>query len=313
MSKVLILSSPFLQALPEFEPELRRRGIVTESGVRSPRITQEALHQIITDYDAVVVGGTDKFDRPLLQQASSRVRLLVKWGVGIDNIDLAAAEELGMTVRYSPGLLAEPVANMAMGYLLMLARGLHLQNSEMHAGRWTKVAGVSLEGRTLGVVGVGAVGRRLLEKAAAFRLRLVGCDTRPPDAAWLAQAGVTMAPLDELLASSDFVVLCASGGSDNNALINPAALKRMKPTACLVNIARGQLVDETALADALKNGRLAGAALDVFQKEPLPADSPLRGLSNCVLSPHNANSEDQANWRVSENTVRHLLDNLPPA
>jgi len=310
MPKVLILSSPFLQALPEFEPELTRRGITPVSGVRTPRITQEALHQIITDFDAVVVGGTDKFDRALLEKARGRVRLLVKWGVGIDNIDLAAAEEFGMTVRYSPGLLAEPVANMAIGYLLMLARGLHIQNSEMHAGRWTKVNGVALEARTVGVIGVGAVGRRVLEKAAAFGMRLVGCDTRPPEETWRSRTGVTMASLEELLADSDFVVLCASGGGAGGPLINESALKRMKQGAYLINVARGQLVEEPALASALTSGHLAGAGLDVFEKEPLPAGSPLRGLPNCILSPHNANSEDRANWRVSENTVRHLLENL---
>jgi phosphoglycerate dehydrogenase-like enzyme len=197
-----------------------------------------------------------------------------------------------------------------MAYILAFARRGPWLDRAMKAGEWEKLPGRSLRECTLGVIGVGNCGKAVLRRAAAFGMRLLGNDIVAIDPAFTAKHAVEMTALDKLLARSDFVSVHCDLNPTSFHIIDAAALAKMRPGAVLVNTARGPLVDEPALVQALQSGRLAGAALDVFETEPLPKDSPLLGMDNVLLAPHNANSSPAAWEYVHQNTIRNLLEGL---
>jgi D-3-phosphoglycerate dehydrogenase len=310
MRKVLVLSSLFMAGLPKYEDLLKQKGIEIVSEVKKPRITYDELYDIVDQFDGVVVGGVDNFDERMIAKASKRVKFLVKWGVGVDNIDLQAAGKYRIAVRHSPGYLSEPVSNMVIAYIFMLARQLHLQNFDAHHGKWIKRAGLSLEGRTLGVIGVGSVGKKVITKAKAFGMNILGSDPQAIDEEFIKRYGFKVVENDELFDQSDFIALCCNLTKDNYHLLNDAAFSKMKEGVFIINTARGALVDEHVLFRAIQSGKVAGAALDVFEKEPIEPDNPLLKFDNVILSPHNAMSEDKAIEAVTKNTVDMLIEEL---
>ena len=310
MRKILVLSSSFLTGLSEYEDLLKQKGIEIVSGVKKPRITYDELYDIVNQFDGIVVGGVDNFDERMIAKASKRVHVLVKWGVGVDNIDLQAADRYRIPVRYSPGYLAEPVSNMVIAYILMLARQLPLQNFDTHTGKWIKRSGLSLEGRTLGVIGVGSVGKKVITKAEVFGMKVLGSDPMIIDDDFTKKHELKIVENDELFKQSDFIALCCNLTKDNYHLLNDAAFSKMKEGGFIINTARGALVDGQALIKAIQSGKVAGAALDVFEKEPIEPDNPLLKLDKVILSPHNAMSEDNAIAAVTKNTVEMLIEDL---
>lgn len=310
MRKILVLSSPFLMGLSNYEELLKQKGIETVSGVKKPRITYDELYDIVDQFDGIVVGGVDNFDERMIAKASTRVKVMVKWGVGVDNIDLHAADKYRIAVRYSPGYLSEPVSNMVIAYILMLARHFHLQNFDTHTGKWIKRSGLSLEGRTLGVIGVGSVGKKVITKAKVFGMKVLGSDPMTIDKEFIKRHELKIVENDELFEQSDFIALCCNLTKDNYHLLNDAAFSKMKKGVFIINTARGALVDKHALFKAIQSGKVAGAALDVFEKEPIEPDNPLLKFDNVILSPHNAMSEDGAIAAVTKNTVEMLIEEL---
>ena len=310
MGKILVLSSPFLTGLSKYEDLLKQKGIEIVSGVKKTRITYDELYDIVDLFDGIVVGGVDNFDERMIAKASKRVKVLAKWGVGVDNIDLQAADKYRIPVRYSPGYLAEPVSNMVIAYILMLARQLHLQNFDTHTGKWIKRAGLSLEGRTLGVIGVGSVGKKVITKAKVFGMKVLGSDPMTIDKEFTKGHDLKIVENDELFEQSDFIALCCNLTKDNYHLLNDATFSKMKDGVFIINTARGALVDEQALIKAIQSGKVAGAALDVFENEPIEPASSLLKIDNVILSPHNAMSEDGAIAAVTKNTVEMLIGEL---
>jgi D-3-phosphoglycerate dehydrogenase len=197
-----------------------------------------------------------------------------------------------------------------IGYILAFARRLPWMDDAMKAGMWEKLLGRSLCECTLGVVGVGNIGKAVVRRARAFGMKVLGNDIVEIDHVFLAETGVKMTTLDDLLKRADFVSLNCDLNPTSYHLINKKRLRNMKPTAVLIHTARGPVADEAALVIALKEGTIAGAALDVFEVEPLPLDSPLRKMDNVMLAPHNANSSPAAWERVHWNTIRNLLEGL---
>jgi D-3-phosphoglycerate dehydrogenase / 2-oxoglutarate reductase len=211
-------------------------------------------------------------------------------GLGVDNIDLAAARERGIMVTYVPDYCMAEVSDHAMALLLALARKVPFANAMVQSGRWEMAAVAPihrLQGRTLGLVGLGHIPRALVPKAKAFGLEVLACDPFvAPDA--FASLGVESVGFDALLAASDFVSIHAPLTRETRGMFNAGAFARMKPGALLINTARGAIIDEKALIEALDSGRLGGAALDVVETEPPPKDWPLIGRPNVVLTPHTA-------------------------
>jgi D-3-phosphoglycerate dehydrogenase len=221
----------------------------------------------------------------------------------MDNIDVEAAEDLGVRVSSTPGANARSVAELTAALLLALARNVVLHDRGVRGGSWKRLTGIELAGKSLGIVGYGAIGREVARIAQALDMEVVAHDPL------VADADVPLIPLDELLATSDAVSLHLPLTPETRGIVGSDELAAMKSTAFLLNTARGGLVDEDALADALRSGRLAGAALDGFEEEPL-GDSPLRGVDNVVLSPHAGAATHEAVLRTAAWAVDQLLRDL---
>jgi D-3-phosphoglycerate dehydrogenase len=194
--------------------------------------------------------------------------------------------------------------------MLCFARNLTTQDRQMKAGTWFKLPGKALNECTLGIVGVGNIGQTVARRARAFGMRLLGTDPRQPPAAFLDETGLTMLPLEAVLKQADFISLNCDLNPTSLHLLSHTEFALMQPTAVVINTARGPVIDEAALIAALSAGQIAGAGLDVFEHEPLPADSPLRGMDNVLMAAHNANSSPSAWERVHQNTVRQVLEVL---
>ncbi len=216
---------------------------------------------------------------------SPRLRAILKHGVGIDNIDIPAATDRGIAVFNAPGANANAVAELAMGSMLSLARRIPMVHQMVKTGGWQRHIGTEIEGKTLGVVGLGNIGRTLARKARLLGLRVLATDLYP-DMAFCAEHGVQLASLEELLRQSDYVSLHIFGGTNNAHLIGVDQLAMMKPTAYLLNFARGEVVDLDALAEALHAEKLKGAAIDAYVSEPPDTGHPVFSHPNVVFTPH---------------------------
>jgi D-3-phosphoglycerate dehydrogenase len=228
----------------------------------------------------------------------------------VDSIDAAACGRLGIQLYRTPNAFTTPVADSVMGYILAFARRHPWMDREMKAGGWTKQPGRALSECTLGIIGVGNIGKAVTRRARAFGMRVLGTDIVEIDHVFIAETGIEMVPLEELLGRSDFISLNCDLNPTSRHLIDAKALAQVKSGAILLNTARGAIVVEAALIDALQSGHLAGAALDVFEVEPLPPESPLLMMTDVLLAPHNANSSPAAWERVHQNTIRNLLAGL---
>jgi phosphoglycerate dehydrogenase-like enzyme len=306
--RVLVSAPYLLPALEEFRPFLEAAGVEIIRAHVCERLSEKELLPVVETLDGVICGD-DQFSERVLR-AASHLKVISKWGTGIDSIDTRAAEELGIRVCNTPDAFTDPVADTVLGYVLCFARRLPWMDRDVRNGLWTKPAAVSLKERTLGVVGVGHIGKAVVRRARAFGMRVLGTDPVPVPASFIAETDLRIVPLLALLEESDFVSLHCDLNPTSFHLIGGDELAVVRRSAYLINTARGPVVDEPALACALNEGRIAGAALDVFEVEPLPADSPLRGMENCLLAPHNANSDLACRRRVHESTIANLLKGL---
>lgn len=268
------------------------------------------------DADALIISSSPVTRR--VMESLEGLKAVMRTGVGYDVIDVAAATELGVVVINVPDIWIREVANHALALLLAWNRKIVTLDREVHAGVWgSRVPGTitgSLHGETVGIVGLGNIGSAFARRIAALETRVIACDPYV-DEARFKTLGVERVTLDELAARSDYVSVHALLNAETRGLLNEAFFRRMKAAACLINTSRGPVVDEAALARALQEGRLAGAALDVFEEEPLGADSPLRRMDNVILTPHAAYFSSpavaQVPRRCGEEIARVLLKERP--
>jgi D-3-phosphoglycerate dehydrogenase len=274
------------------------------------RPSPQELRETIAGYDGLIVRSSVRVDAELLA-AAPRLRVVGRAGVGLDNVDIDAASLRGVIVMNTPGANTIATAEHTLAMLLALCRHVPHADRSLREGEWSRgrYLGVQLYGKTLGVVGLGRIGMRVSQRAQAFGLSVVAFDPYISDDV-AREVKVTLVSLAELLEQADFITLHAALTPDTRGLIDAAAIARMKPGVRIVNCARGGLVDEEALVEGLRAGHVAGAALDVFQDEPLPADSPLRELENVVLTPHLAASTVEAQRDVGTQIVDQVLDAL---
>jgi D-3-phosphoglycerate dehydrogenase len=306
--RVLISAPYFLPVVEEFRHRLEQEGIEIVTVDVAERLGEEQLLALIGTIDGAICGD-DRFTERVLT-AAPRLKVISKWGTGIDSIDQDAAAKLGIRVCNTPDAFTNPVADTTLGLILCFARGLLAMDQDIRRGRWVKRDSVALKECTLGVIGVGNVGRAVVHRAHAFGMKLLGNDTVPVSPRFIEATGLRMVDLGQLLKEADFVSLHCDLNPTSFHVMGHEELALMRTSAYLINTARGPLIDEPALVDALSEGKIAGAALDVFEIEPLPADSPLRSFENCLFAPHNANSDLAARRRVHESTVENLLNAL---
>ena len=280
-------------------------------------VTADAIAQLgpggleaeLADADALVVRSAVQVDAKMLQSAP-KLRAIGRAGVGVDNIDIDAATHSGIVVMNTPGANAVAVAELAIGLMISMARSIPRANSSMHAAKWEKksLQGSELRGKTLGIVGLGRIGLEVARRARSFGMELIGYD--PFIAPVIARENqVALVPLDEIFKQSDYLTLHVGLTSQTEGMINAASIKRMKPGVRIVNCARGELIVDEALAEAIRSGHVAGAALDVFRKEPLK-DSAYFGLDNVLLSPHVAGSTDEAQEAIGIQLAKQVRDYL---
>ncbi len=251
----------------------------------SPQITREELELKIPNYEVLIVRSRTKIDASLIEKAKS-LRIIGRPGTGLDNIDLNAASAKGVEVVNSPESLVEAVAEHVVGLMLALARKIPAADASTHAGEWEKerILGVELSGRTLGIVGLGRIGRRVAEIVRTLGMSIIGYDVVEISPEILQSIGCKIVDLDTLFSSSDFITLHVPLSPETVRMVDTRRLSLMQKTAFLVNASRGGVIDEAALTSALQGGLLAGAALDVFEKEP-PTGAIL-AAPNLIATPH---------------------------
>lgn len=286
----VLITTDYLRPGDDVDRHLQAAGLETVHAPLVARRDPERLVELLDGIDAALVAN-EPMTAAVLGRAP-RLRVVVRTGVGYDSIDVTAAARHGITVSNLPGVNANAVAEFTLGLLLTAARRIVQSAAGVTAGHWPREDGHELRGATLGLVGYGAAARAVVPLAQAFGMTVL-CSTGVPSDQ-RTDASVRFVELPELLASSDYVSLHTTLTERTRGLIGAAELRRMRPTAMLVNTARGALVDETALAAAVRDGVIAGAALDVVVEEPLPADSPLRAVDGIVVCSHLAGQTAQA-------------------
>lgn len=307
MDRVLVTATDYARNCAAAKAFLESEHFEVVENPHGRPMTRAELLAAVPDV-AAVVAGIDDWTDEILAHAPC-LKIIARFGVGVDNIDLAAAKRRGIAVTNARGANADAVAELAIGGILALLRNIVPLDRSTRAGGWDRFVGHTLHGRTLGLVGFGAIAKYLAKLAGAFGARLLAFDTRPDEPAARA-LGVRFTDLETLLRESDVVSLHVPATAETRRLIGAPALALMKPTAILVNTARGAVVDEPALFDALASGQIAGAFLDVHASEPTTAADPLYSLPNVLVTPHTAAETWETYRQVGLITAEAVVDVL---
>jgi D-3-phosphoglycerate dehydrogenase len=277
--------------------------IVVHTGSRT--LSEEEMLRVIPGMDAAIVG-LDSVTAKVLAAGAPRLKIIARNGVGYSNVDLKAAAAAGVVVTLTPGVNAVSVAELAIGLMLALARHIPRQDADVHKGAWSRAMGRELHGKVLGVIGTGHIGAEVIKRAQAFGMKTVAVDVQPrPE---LCQKyGVNYVSREEVFRLADFLSLHVPSTPETDGLVNSRTLRLMKPAACIINTARGELINEPDLCAALKSGLIAGFAADTLIQEPPPASHPLLSLANVVLTPHCGAYTNEAVGRSSTFAAQEVV------
>lgn len=299
--KVLVTAPYFQLVVDQWRNKFAENDIEIVVPTVNERMEEEELLPLIGDVDGIICG--DDRITPRVLDAAPKLKVISKWGTGIDSIDKVEANKRGIPVRNTLNAFTEPVSDTIFAFMLCFARGTIELDRNIRKGIWEKKLFTTLGEKTIGIIGVGNIGKAVIKRAEAFGMTILANDIEERPYQF-------MVPLEKLLQESDFVSLSTDLNPTSRQIINTERLKLMKPSAYLINAARGPLVDEKAVIKALQEKRIAGAAFDVYEEEPLPEGHPYRTMENVILSPHNANSSPKAWNRIHESTFNNLLEEL---
>lgn len=311
MIRVLVTCPPMIGMMQELERLFDELGAKPHCPAVQQTMSESELCDLVPQYDGWIIGDDPASRRVFEAGAGGNLRAAVKWGVGIDNVDFDGARACGIPVTHTPGMFGEEVADLAMCYLIALARQTHAIDAGVKRGKWPKPRGISLAGRTLGIVGLGDIGRNLVGRAQASGLRIIGYDPGVDGAALPGDLRLAVWP--ERLGECDFIAFTCALNEQNRHMLNDETMSMARQGVMIVNVARGPLINESVLVDALDTGRVASAALDVFETEPLPAESDLRRFPQCIFGSHNASNTTDAVRRTSELAIELLFNFLKRA
>ncbi|MCD4781627.1 MAG: phosphoglycerate dehydrogenase [Candidatus Omnitrophica bacterium] len=303
--KIFVALTTFAQYGQEPVERLEKSGFDFTVNKLGRRLVKEEVIQYGQGCQGIIAG-VEPYDADVIDQIPS-LECISRVGVGLDNIDLRKAKEKGLIICNTPDVVIQPVAEMAVAMMFDMLRRLSFHTLKMCSKQWVKKAGNMLCGKTVGILGLGRIGRRVAEMMRKLDLEVRGYDVHP-DQDWAKKNGVSLVGLDDVLSTADILSLHLASDKDHPFVLGSAEISKMKDGAMLINLARGQFVDEQALYDALKEEKLAGAALDVYSREPY--DGPLCGLDSVILTPHVATLTKESRLQMEVEATGNLMKNL---
>lgn len=306
--KILVTCPPMLGMMGEFLSQFRKKQIDVHCPQVVQTLSEEELIQLVPQFDGWVIGDDPATRRVLAAGKSGALKAAVKWGIGVDNIDLTAAHELGVAVANTPNMFGSEVADVAMAYVVGLARELFVIDRDVRNGRWPKPSGISLSGKTAGVIGFGDIGRNIATRLLAAEMKVIAYD--PAFKPTSKTSGVHAHQWPERIEECDFLILACPLTNETLHILNSDRLESARQGVCIVNVSRGAVIDESALIAALRTGKVRSAALEVFENEPLPMSSPLRQFDRCIFGSHNASNTLEAVRKTSERAMSILFELL---
>lgn len=311
MKKVLVSCPPMLGMLEEFLEPAREVGLELIPAKTTQVLSEEELIQQVPNYEGWIIGDDPATAEVFQASAQGSLRAAVKWGIGVDNVDFAACRDLGLPISNTPNMFGGEVADLAMAYILGLARESYLIDREIRVGGWPKPPGMSMAGKHVGVVGFGDIGEALVKRLEGFDVHVTAYDPGVEGDKGFDYIQRKNFPdcIDEL----DFMVFTCALNTYNYHMLNTDVLNKVKSGVKIVNVARGPLIDEEALMTALELGKVGAAALDVFEVEPLPQDSKLRSMERCIFGSHNGSNTREGVRRASFKALEILSGYLRDA
>jgi D-3-phosphoglycerate dehydrogenase len=303
--RILVTCPPMLRQINRFKPQFDALGWEVTAANVVQVLSVEELIELVPLHDGWIIGDDPATAEVFTAGKAGKLKAAVKWGIGVDNVDFAAARALGLPIINTPNMFGGEVADLALSYVLALARESFDIDRGIRAGQWPKPAGISLGGRTLGLIGLGDIGRNLARRALACDMKVIAWDpgfTEPPPGL----EAVEIAAWPDRIGEADFLAFTCALTPANQHMLNAETLAKAKDGVRVVNVARGPLIDEPALIAALQSGKVYSAALDVFEVEPLPAKSPLRSLDRCIFGSHNGSNTIDAVERASYRAIDSL-------
>ena len=297
-----------LRVMDVFRLRFQEHGVDVHCPEVVQTLSEDALLDLVPQFDGWIAGD-DMATRKVFEAGrAGRLKALVKWGIGTDNIDFDAAKDFGIPVKNTPFQFGREVADVAMGYITGLARETFLIDRAVRAGGWPKPRGISLKDKKVGLVGYGDIGTNIAKRALAAEMNVVVYDPAVP--VGVVGDGCEAKAWPQGLSECDFIVLACALTPQNRHMLNADTLSKAKPGVRVVNVARGPLIDEVALIEALQSGKVYSAALDVMEVEPLPMKSTLRSLDRCVFGSHNGSNTTEAVQAASERAINLLFEML---
>jgi len=299
-----------IRAIDSLKDEFARRGAEVVCPEFKQTLSVGELLKLVPQHDGWIIGDDPATAQVFRAGKDGRLRAAVKWGAGTDNVDFAGASECGFNIVNTPGTFGEEASDVAIAYLIGLARDLFFVDREVRNGKWPKPSGTSLQGKTVGVVGYGHIGRAAVRKLNALGTTVVVYD---PMVSAASVEGATLAQWPERLGELDFLVLACALTDKNKHMLDAEAFERMRHGIRIINVSRGGLINQAALQRALDSGHVAGAALEVFEEEPPPSEEPLLRHPHCIFGSHNSSNTSEAVLRTSIIAIELLFERLHPA
>ncbi|BCX80683.1 D-3-phosphoglycerate dehydrogenase/2-oxoglutarate reductase [Methylomarinovum caldicuralii] len=306
--KVLVTCPPMLGMIDSFRPIFEKYGVE----VTAPKVVQtlsvEELKKLVPQHNGWIIGDDPATREVFTAGKAGKLKAAVKWGIGVDNVDFAACKDLGIPITNTPNMFGAEVADIAMGYVIALARETFQIDAGVRQGLWPKPRGISLAGKTVALIGYGDIGKNTAKRLLASDMKVIAYDPVAPDSPEF--VAVERAEWPNRVEEADFIVVTCSLTPSSYHMINADVFARAKDGVRIVNVGRGPVIDESALESALKTGKVYSAALDVFEIEPLPMDSNFRTHPRCIFGSHNASNTVDAVTRTSKIAIDKLMEFL---
>lgn len=307
--KVLVTCPPMLKHIDDFRHLFEEKNIelVTPNVVQV--LSEEELLQLVPTVDAWIIGDDPANARVFEAGKKGKLKAAIKWGVGVDNVDFTACEKLNIPISNTPKMFGGEVADLAIAYVLGLARQTYKIDREVRKGNWIKPSGMSMSGKNIAVIGLGDIGQAVIKRLKGFETNICAYDPFSNlTAEELGISAILSFPMN--INNADFVILTCALTESSHHMINKKTIALMKDGVRIVNVARGPLIDEKDLIEALKSGKIDSVSLDVFEKEPLSLHSPLLDFDKCILGTHNGSNTIESVHRASYKAIELLFDFL---